>query len=118
MGIKTKLSTLTNGEELYASVGENVDLGPVSKMKIFVKAHTGKTLTLDVAAEDLVEMFKWQLRIMTGVPGRKMRLLFGCKQLEDGRSLRDYNIQKECTVHMVMRLPASKLHLDQSEILN
>ena len=100
-------------EELLVNAGiksgDTIVLEKRSTYQIIQKTLTGKTYTLDVNPSDSVKLYKILCYYMIGIPIDQQRIIFANKVLEDNRTLADYNIQRESTLHIVLRLRGGKI---------
>lgn len=84
--------------------GVTVQVLPVGNVQVFLLTLTGRTLTVNCSLQDPIELFKLRVRCVEGIPCDQQRILFGGRQLEDGRRLMDYNVREDSTLHFVLRI--------------
>jgi len=73
-------------------------------MQITIKTLTGKSVYLDVEPSHTIAEVKSKIQESEGIPAEHQRLIFSGKQLDDDKTLSDYGVEHQNTLHLVLRL--------------
>lgn len=82
-------------------------------MQLFVKTLTGKTVSIEVEEGESIEDVKAKISEKEGIPPEQQRLIFGGQQLQDSKTLDDYDVGDDSTLHLVLRLRGGKLSAEK-----
>lgn len=97
-------ATATNGALNQPAFGLNAALSMRGGMQLFVKTLTGKTVSIEVEEGESIEDVKAKISEKEGIPAEQQRLIFGGQQLQDAKTLQDYDVGDDSTLHLVLRL--------------
>ena len=88
--------------------GDLIKFEERNSYKIYIKSLTGTTTIVKVEPSDSIKYLKYIIQLKNEIPANQLKLIFAGKELEDKRTISDYNIQKEYTLHIILRLRGGK----------